>query len=226
MIKYLNSIDVCKRLLSIEIERKLNYMMVYPYEKGETSVDYILLIINGCWLVVFCPICLGFLKKANFMISELDFFETIFAVFGFLFFIAFNLLAIFIKLLIKNNRNKKIQEVMKFGYKTGGKVLSIENYYKRIYGGPNIDSYWLIVQYIDRDGVIKTFKTVPLSVVPKHGYPIICDVFIYNNKCYAYNFSNFYIYYDFEKTKNIAIIIMMIFIIILSMLCTLVVFVV
>ena len=74
MIKYINSIDVCKRLLSIEIDKKLNYMMVYPYEKGETSVDYILFIINGCWLVVFCPICLGFLKEANFMISELDFF--------------------------------------------------------------------------------------------------------------------------------------------------------
>ena len=80
------------------------------------------------------------------MISNLSLFEGIFIILGIMFVFAINILGIFINLVIKNNRNKKIQEVMKFGYKTGGKVLTIEHYYKHVIKGPNIDLYWLIIQ--------------------------------------------------------------------------------
>lgn len=72
-----------------------------------------------------------------------------------------------------------MQEVMNLGYKTSGKVLSVEYFNKRVYKG-RIERYSLVVQYVDIDGILKKFETVPLAIVPKSGYSIICDVFIYN----------------------------------------------
>ena len=48
----------------------------------------------------------------------------------------------------------------------------------------------------------------------------MCDVFIHNNKCYAYNFSNYYINHNLDKIDRSATIFMSIFFIILSMIIT------
>ena len=82
--------------------------MVYPYQIGETSVNFILCIINGCWVVLFIPFCIGFLNDAIFMISDLDLIETIFIILGIIFFIAINVLGIFIKLFIKKVNKKPL----------------------------------------------------------------------------------------------------------------------
>ena len=123
-----------------------------------------------------------------------------------------NTLAPSIKILIiqiiKINRNTNMQEVMNLGYKTSGKVLSVEYFNKRVYKG-RIERYSLVVQYVDIDGILKKFETVPLAIVPKSGYSIICDVFIYNNKCYAYNFKNFHIDRNVDKERKIEMIVIM-----------------
>ena len=54
-------------------------------------------------------------------------------------------------------------------------------------------------------------KSLGIKLVPKPGYAITCDVFIYNNKCYAYNFTNFYVENNLNTESKIAIIAAVIF---------------
>ena len=126
-------------------------MMKYPYDKGESAVNMILAILDGIGIFFLCSELAFLLKDSDFMTSNVDPFFAIFFVFGLFVFLLINIVCIGVNLLIKNNRNKRIQSIMNSGYKTNGKVLSIEHYYKRV-GGRRIESFWMIVQFMDRDG--------------------------------------------------------------------------
>ncbi|MBQ4059660.1 MAG: hypothetical protein IJD40_12155 [Lachnospiraceae bacterium] len=183
-------------------------MIIYPYKKGEDVVKLIAGIISAGYVTGVCSLCLGFLKNKKIVISEIDSTMILFCILSLLFILILNIVCILIIQIIKINRNTNMQEVMNLGYKTSGKVLSVEYFNKRVYKG-RIERYSLVVQYVDIDGILKKFETVPLAIVPKSGYSIICDVFIYNNKCYAYNFKNFHIDRNVDKERKIEMIVIM-----------------
>ena len=97
-------------------------------------------------------------------------------------------IGIVIRCLVKMEQKKKMQEIMKSGYKTAGKVLTINRIRKHNRGY----EYSLIVQFVDQYGLVKIFETNNLDYVPKPGYYITCDVYVYNNEIYVTNFVNLY----------------------------------
>lgn len=184
--------------------------MNYPYEKGEEILKATLIILDFIGFLFLGLAVIFLLKDSNFVIIDFSSFGVLVILFGLLLSLLLNVSCIVAIILIRKNRLKKIENIMNLGYRTTGTVLSVVDHKNDCYTRV-VHSYWMVVQFVDRDGITKKFNTPALVLIPKVGYPITCDVFVYNNVCYAYNFSNFYIDRNINGQYKCAIIITLVF---------------
>ena len=174
-------------------------MMENPYVKYESCVDSYLLIFTAIGCLIITSSFFELAESVDFRISEIYIYTFISYIFIFILIIMIAVIGIVIRCLVKMEQKKKMQEIMKSGYKTAGKVLTINRIRKHNRGY----EYSLIVQFVDQYGLVKTFETNNLDYVPKPGYYITCDVFVYSYKYHAYNFSNFYIDKNLYELRRI-----------------------